>query len=185
MNYVRALHSVITPLQRQRIVSRRTVNERFGNELSLPSDYIEFLSTFGQGFFWIKMIEGPRKWSPILYVFDLVEGVPLDMIESSIDIFGEAHEVTSFFPAAYPSVPGLLAWGGSDQGDTFFWWTEGPADDWPVVVDDRLRNEIVTFQCTFTEFLYGNLTGTDHLYCGEALPGGLIYSPDEPDQDVQ
>lgn len=39
--------------------------------------------------------------------------------------------------ALFPEPGGLLVWGVTDNGDEFYWLTEGAPDDWTVVVSSR------------------------------------------------
>ena len=56
----------------------------------------------------------------------------------------------------YPEVPGVLPWACDDQESTFLWWADGPANEWPVVADERIKYK--RYPCSMGQFLLETLT---------------------------
>ncbi|MFD3516655.1 hypothetical protein [Streptomyces sp. NPDC058657] len=66
----------------------------------------------------------------------------------------------------YPEPGGLIAWGGSQEGDVFYWKTsESGPSSWTIVVSGR-NDDWCEFQGTLTEYLAG-------LISGKVSPDGL------------
>ncbi|MBR7831869.1 hypothetical protein KDL01_01270 [Actinospica durhamensis] len=60
----------------------------------------------------------------------------------------------------YPEPGGVLGWGMSEWGDSFFWLMRGEDPDaWPVVAWMRDPAEAFTLDCGFVEFLRRVVTG--------------------------
>jgi hypothetical protein len=55
----------------------------------------------------------------------------------------------------YPTIPGLLPWGGDDQGGTFYWIVDGPPDSWKTAAG---RGQLHVFDTPMTQFLLSCLT---------------------------
>ncbi|WP_055591094.1 SMI1/KNR4 family protein [Peterkaempfera griseoplana] len=61
----------------------------------------------------------------------------------------------------YPEPGGLLTWGENEQGDMFWWLTEGDdADKWPVVMWARGPATTFRFECGMTGLLHALLVGS-------------------------
>lgn len=61
----------------------------------------------------------------------------------------------------YPEPDGLYPWGGTDNGDSLFWLTQGDPDHWPVI--GTSRSGWAEYQGTMTEFLVAVL-GRQHKF---------------------
>ena len=54
---------------------------------------------------------------------------------------------------------GLLPWGGTENGDTLFWLTEGEADNWSVLINESHSPEFERYNEDMTSFLAKLITG--------------------------
>lgn len=100
--------------------------------LTLPSDYRAFIFAYGSGLFAnLYRIYTPFSDSP--YRSLLQQSVAIsDMNRQSQQRFPER------FPYPYyPDRGGLLPWGNDENGNDYFWLTEGPPDSWAVVQDEN------------------------------------------------
>ncbi|WP_088253407.1 SMI1/KNR4 family protein [Fimbriiglobus ruber] len=59
----------------------------------------------------------------------------------------------------YPDTSGLFPWAVTDNGNTLYWYTHGPADHWPVVVQEGRGFRFEVFQRTAAGFVRLWLTG--------------------------
>jgi len=138
----------------------------------LPQDYKDFVRLYGSGR-WVEFfgISVPVSRSPNLRL------VP------------HAHAVAGMFRAMeeppYPPYPlwpaagGLLPFGGSDNGDEFFWLSQGAPADWRVVVWDRGMDEFETLDCDLTDFIAGIVTGeiAPKQFPEDLLPCYCLFRP--------
>ncbi|MFF3871372.1 hypothetical protein [Streptomyces sp. NPDC001978] len=64
------------------------------------------------------------------------------------------------YPIHVPGTTGgLIPWGGSRAGETFFWQvTDGAVDAWPVLAKSKDSEYWHRYEMTATEFLYRILT---------------------------
>lgn len=132
---------------------------------ALPCDYKEFSRLYGSGgILDFIYVETPRTADGgadfARWVGEICRG------------FGHMERET---PTVYwPSPGGLLPFGRSMDGDHFFWQTHGPPGDWRVASWNRggLSGEnIETFECDFTDFLAGIVTGS---ITSAALPDDVL-----------
>ncbi|MEV6490990.1 SMI1/KNR4 family protein [Actinoplanes sp. NPDC051633] len=93
----------------------------------LPADFKILIERYGRG-----------EFGSLAYAYSpFGDGGPSIVDEASVvDI--EAEERAEF-PSDYryplfPEPGGLLVWGGTSNGDRLCWLTEGPPDEWPVIV---------------------------------------------------
>jgi hypothetical protein len=148
---IRRLSTLIQPLAKpDGPVERRKMYAGYPVALDLPIDYCTYLRYYGAGTF--------RDGGPVIQIFDLTQPDDQAMVDALLEIarrFGD--EIPEGLPV-YPEAPGVLPWGCDDQGYTFLWWTEGPADDWPVVADERV--EYQRYPCQMGQFLLDTLTNS-------------------------
>jgi hypothetical protein len=116
----------------------------------LPQDYKDLMRLYGYGqymeFFAINAVVSPTL---------------------ACRLVPEAFYVQRTFVAntPYPMHPqpgGLLACGGTDDGEQILWLTRGATpDEWPVVVwdHDPVDKEVTHYECDLTDFLAGVITG--------------------------
>src|SRR5262249_35774093 len=57
----------------------------------------------------------------------------------------------------FPDQPGLLPWGGDENGHLLHWLTEGAPKEWPVIIESH-EGELERFDMSMTTFLAKALT---------------------------
>jgi hypothetical protein len=120
--------------------------------LPLPSDFKEYVTNYGSGLL--------GKFIVVANPFSSMEGVELfsvikmigDTLRISNQRQGIAYEV-------YPSVPGLLPFGGDENGNNLCWLTEGTPDEWPCIVGAGRDDRWERFDMPMTTFLAKALSG--------------------------
>lgn len=118
---------------------------RFGK---LPPDYRTFVDTFGTG-----VVDG------FLWIFNPGSANPNLELEASVEReLGVLEQIKKQSPNAYrmsvfPQPGGYFPFGGSDNGDTLFWVTDGAAEDWTVAVMGPREREVFEYAGTMTGFL--------------------------------
>lgn len=123
--------------------------------LKLPSDYKNFVITFGSGLL-----------GSFVYVFNPFsknEGIELTAgITSLCKTLKQlkAHEGEREVPfPIYPDTPGLLPWGGDENGNGYYWLTDGKPDQWPTIVCAGRDSRWQKFDMSMTTFLAKSLQG--------------------------
>ena len=120
----------------------------------LPEDYVQFVKTYGtgviNGFNWIYNPFAENE------NFNLVEQIPI--------VLSSFRELKREWPQSFPfplffEPDGLLPWGGTIDGDCFFWKTSGLIDHWPVVVAPRHDDEPELHDMPMARFLADVLAG--------------------------
>ena len=121
------------PLEVGDLAEWPTVEQRLG--LPLPSDYRDFILTYGTGKF--------ANFYCVYNPFSISEWVNL---HSSIERLCKIErELKRDWPNTvpyqiFPDRPGLLPWGCDDNGNYYYWVTEGVPDSWHVV-SNEVRGE--------------------------------------------
>ncbi|MBK3576239.1 SMI1/KNR4 family protein [Streptomyces sp. MBT65] len=132
-------------------VDWRTVTRLLG--IDLPTDYKEFADAYPA----LEVDEFLRVWSPI----PSREEEFVEEILYELEILNDVQEdgATESY-VAYPAPGGLLPWGGSLEGDVFYWRTsdENP-DRWPVVASGR-NGSWWEYEAGVLAFLTGIIDGT-------------------------
>jgi hypothetical protein len=129
----------------------RKLEERLG--VKLPRDYREFVFAYGSGLFaGLYRVYNPFAASPYLALLPSVERV------CGIEREGKSHSGEKYFPSPiYPEPGGLLPWGNDENGNDYYWRTEGPPTRW-IVVQNNNRGEGLRVQpYSMTGFLVGIL----------------------------
>ncbi|MEU6227580.1 SMI1/KNR4 family protein [Streptomyces sp. NPDC047042] len=137
--------------------------------VDLPTDYKEFADAYPA----LEIGGFLRVWSPACgREEEFIEGVHYEL-----EILRELQEDDAAEGClAYPEHGGLLPWGGSVEGDVFYWRTShGNPDHWPVVAGGRDGS---WWECEagVLGFLVGMIDGTADR--GELAAG--ILGPDSP-----
>ena len=124
--------------------------------LSFPADYKELLATFGL-----------HCWGDFIHVLSPdTTNENLHLERAGLASLGALHEIRRKEPdavpfAVYPERCGLYPWGVTDNGDTLFWLTQGPPDQWPTVViaarDRKHERHQYTATALLAQFLVGDL----------------------------
>lgn len=155
----------VRPFEIGTIDQWRAVEQELGVEL--PSDYREFVFTYGTGMF-----------AGFYVVYNPCSAMKTANLLTKIStLCQQEREFKREFPDAvpyriHPDRPGLLPWGGDENGNYYYWITDGPPDSW-LVVSDEVRGEgFREYGRCMTDFLCDVLTGKI-----EALAGG--YPTDE------
>lgn len=124
--------------------------------VSLPSDYQELVRAYPT----FEIDQFLRVWSPTPGEEDGFCADVRDELEILEDLCGEDDDDLAGGYVAYPADMGLLPWGQSLSGDTFYWKTSGSKTDlWPVVVGTR-DNEWWEFEGGIIAFLVGLVNGS-------------------------
>lgn len=58
----------------------------------------------------------------------------------------------------FPQSPGLLPWGGDDNGYGLFWLTQGAPDEWPTVIKEPESEKYQLFNMSMSSFLTKSIT---------------------------
>ena len=117
--------------------------------VELPSDYREFVFTYGSGLFAsFYRIYNPFAASQHIALLSSVTRVCKYNRESQ-------QKYPNRFPFPYfPEKDGLLPWGNDENGNDYFWRTSGSADAWHVVEDENRGSGIKSHVgFTFADFL--------------------------------
>jgi hypothetical protein len=135
---------------------------------ALPQDYKDFVRLYGSGYFMEFMgIYVPRSRNPNL------------RLESRVRTIGEylVYDDEPPYPL-WPSLGGLLNFGGTDNGDELFWLARGAPADWKVIVWDRGLFTFEVLECGLSDFLAGLVAG-DILPAAfpEMLPCDRLFEP--------
>lgn len=116
--------------------------------LTVPTDYKKFVFTYGTGLLAnFYMVYNPFSASPYI-----------SFLSVATTVCDNNRESQSFYPdrfpyAYYPKPGGLLPWGRDENGNDYFWATQGAPDSWIVVQDDNRGDGIKTHPTTMTQFL--------------------------------
>lgn len=140
----------------------------------LPQDYRYFVETYGTG-----------QIDDFLGVLNPFSAGPFYNLLSA----GRAHldgliqlrsELGTFLPyPLFPEVGGLLPIAITDNGDTIHWLTNGPPDEWTIVVEDSRAPECEAYDMSFNQFLtawIGGLISSDILQ-PLGKDGHAIFTP--------
>jgi len=136
------------------------VEQKLG--LSLPVEYRDFILTYGTGQF--------ANFYLIYNPFSVSEWVNLHTCVERL--CNTAREFKRDWPETipyqiFPDRRGLLPWGGDDNGNYYYWLTEGPPDSWQVVSDEGRGEGFREYGRCMTDFLCEILTGKIQALAGE------------------
>jgi hypothetical protein len=140
-----------TPLETGGLQEWRAAEKRIN--LELPTDYRDFILAYGTGLF--------ARFYGVYNPFSKNEYVNLELsLKRACDA---QREIKAQFPnevpyLIYPERPGLLPWGRDDNGNDYFWLTDGPPDSWKVVSCENRGEGFREYGRTMTEFLCEVLT---------------------------
>jgi SMI1-KNR4 cell-wall len=128
----------------------RKIEEGLG--LKLPRDYREFVFAYGSGLFaGLYRVYNPFAKSRYTALLSQAKQV------CDINRASQRSNPKRFPYPYYPDPGGLLPWGNDENGNDYFWLTEGPPTKW-VVVQDNNRGEGIRVQpLSMTGFLAGIL----------------------------
>jgi hypothetical protein len=140
------------PLELGTLKQWRAIEKELGTKL--PADYRGFVFAYGSGRFagfyrvdnpfaaseYMALVPASRRWADILR--QQRAGPGKDYVP---------------FPI-YPEPGGLLHWANDDNGNCYYWRTEGSPDQWTVVQDGVRGSGFLEHKCTMAEFLLRVLT---------------------------
>ncbi|MFJ9776799.1 hypothetical protein ACIRVF_37140 [Kitasatospora sp. NPDC101157] len=149
--------------------------------VGFPADYREFIDRFGPGEVRSYLgVNAPWPWRGSAPDGEIFRVFASRTIEDFGPVFREMRDKDPAL-CPYPLLPesgGLLHWGGTVQGDQFFWLTSDPDPmEWPVVVWFRgkdPRDAWRRYDMRFVAFLVHALSGEDQDM------RDLLDWPDEP-----
>ena len=129
----------------------RLAEQKLG--LTLPSDYRDFVFTYGTGLF----AQFYRVYNP----FSASESMSLvSAVQKTCDW---RRQIRTEFPdrVPYPIHPekhGILPWGNDENGNDYYWLARGSPEEWIVLSDNVRGNGFAEHKCSMTEYLQGVLT---------------------------
>lgn len=123
---------------------------------SLPKDYCDFITCYGSGlfadFYFVYNALSSNKDLALRPNVEAISKIEREMKEQ----FGSEYAPYEL----YPNSPGLLPWGGDENGNVYFWLTAGEPDEWPVVQNEvRGSGYRLHEKCGLTEFFARVLSG--------------------------
>lgn len=107
----------------------------------LPNDFLAFGCHYGTGAF----TSGIAVMNPLSPEFESSMQYMLARVRDKQKIRETSYEV-------FPRCPGLLPWGGDDNGNKMLWLTEGETDEWPVILESH-DGKMEQFDMSMTSFL--------------------------------
>lgn len=131
---------------------------------SLPSDYKDFIGTYGLG--------RVAEFLCVLTPFSDNPNVNLSVqMERKLSALRELHAAGEKAPyPLFPATGGIMPFAVTDNGDVLHWETNGPPDAWHVVVNDARSPMYEVHNSGMTTFLAG-LFSPD--FDSAILPRGL------------
>jgi hypothetical protein len=130
--------------------------------LSLPTDYRDFVLTYGTGLF--------ARFYIIYNPFSTSEWSNLEICVERL--CSQEREFKRDWPdrvpfPIYPECPGLLPWGGDENGNYYYWLTDGRPDSWQVVSDEVRGEGFREYGRCMTDFLCDVMTGKIEALAGD------------------
>lgn len=123
--------------------------------ITFPDDYKDLVNTYGSGSFNDFMLVF------IPYANNRYRNM-LEVSKEIIDAYRTSHDT---FPDQAPFPPfgepgGLFPWARTDNGDVFYWKTEGDPNMWPTVLFESRHAFYEEFKQSPTELLAGLFGGS-------------------------
>ena len=124
----------------------------------LPDDYKQFVTYYGSG-----------RIDNLLWIFNPFASNKhinfVKQIEVRLEALRFLIEKRSEHPyPLFPNTGGLLPFGGTDNGDTLYWLTEGLANNWHIVINEARGPEYQRFKCGLGVLLPRILRRKDRCY---------------------
>ncbi|MBY8860397.1 SMI1/KNR4 family protein [Nocardia sp. CA2R105] len=136
----------------------------------LPSDYRDFIDYYGNGRVGELYVLYPasRRINGEVRLTSLIDNAR-DLVANEVFDYDDDGNPL----AGYPEPGGLLQWGGSTNGDMFFWVTEGEdPDGWTVLAHLHGPGIWARYDGNMADFLTGLVTG-EYRYARSVL-GSLV-----------
>jgi hypothetical protein len=121
--------------------------------LALPSDYRDFIFTYGTGLF-----------ARFFRLYNPFATGAMGLLPSVQETCEWRRRTKRDFPERvpypiYPESPGILPWGNDENGHDYYWFTQGAPDQWTVLSDNVRGSGFAEHRCSLTEYLTGILLG--------------------------
>jgi hypothetical protein len=161
------------PLQVGSLDEWRLAEQKLG--LGLPSDYRDFVFTYGTGLF----AGFYRVYNPF------ATGKSMSLLPAVKDTCEWRGKTRKEFPERvpypiYPESGGILPWGNDENGHDYYWLTRGSPDAWIVLSDDVRGKGFAEHTCSMTEYLLAVLEGRIAPLCGDAFTTrDFVFEPFE------
>jgi len=171
MSITKLVHPPEKPLEVGTFARWRKYEAQLG--IKLPPDYRRFVFAYGSGLF----ADFYRIYNP----FAASESTALVTKAKHVCDFNRESQrnFPERFPYPYfPEPGGLLPWGNDENGNDYFWLTQGAPSKWVVVQDENRGKGIRVQPYTMTAFLVAILQRKTR-----ALAGGypkkqhLVFEP--------
>lgn len=111
----------------------------------LPEDYRQFVEVYGTGLFagfYIVLTPGAKD--------------PYGNLVEYLGLLGPHFEHHDRLPfPIHPARPGLLVWGGDENGNYYYWLTKGAPDQWKVVTEEVRGTGFAKHNCSMVGYLLG------------------------------
>jgi hypothetical protein len=135
-----------TPFEVGTIERWREIEAELGT--TLPPDYHDFVFAYGSGqFAGFYMVYNPFAAS------EYISLVPQGRRICEYNRESQKSYPKRFPYPYFPAPGGLLPWGNDENGNDYFWLTEGPPHTWLVVQDENRGKGIQVQPYTMTGFL--------------------------------
>lgn len=150
----------------------RAIERELG--LTLPTDYREFVSTYGTGRLAVEYLIYSPFWGAeylnhVRYLCQLETDFRAQF----------PHRVP--YPV-WPEPGGVLPWADDQNGNYYLWLTEGPPDQWEVLTNQVRGHGYQRHRCTMTGYLAGVLRGEIRPLIGDfPSPEVMFFTGGEPD----
>ncbi len=99
-----------------------------------------------------------------------------------LEVLRDIAESRKYPYKVFPDHPGLLPWGGDDNGHMLHWLTEGDADNWPVIIESH-EGDLERYDLSMTTFLAKALTNEirpKHIWGRPFTEDELVFLPTPP-----
>src|SRR5262249_22787510 len=148
---IRELTALVKPPSRPTDVPKRPawkpVEKLIGT--AFPKDFKNFIAAFGSGTLGHFVI--------VLNPFSQVEGFEFfsgaGLLCDTLRTLEEFEGGRQVPFDVHPARPGLLPWGGDENGNGLYWLTDGKPDTWPCVVGEGRGKPWQKFDLPMTSFL--------------------------------
>jgi hypothetical protein len=152
------------------------VEDRLG--LKLPRDYKEFICAYGSGLFaGLYVVHNPFAASRSINLLAYGKRV-CDLNRES-----RRSNPERFLYPYFPEPGGLFPWGHDENGNDYFWRTEGPPSDWLVVQDNNRGEGIRVQPHSMTDFLVAILRReVEALASGYPRSENFVFHPYRPEK---
>ena len=145
MSISRLINVVPPPVEACQVFDGDWSDIEFQLGLELPRDYRDFIKFYGLGEF-MKFIWIHPPYS---------DNTDACIVRQAREIYRAYGRLRGFACRLWPYSNGLLPFGHTMHGDTLFWSTIGPPDQWRVVVHSWADWTLEYLDCGLTDFLAG------------------------------